>query len=126
MKTLHKLDFPIQITILIGSFLSMLFEPAFILIGFYFGIGGWQALIAFVFAFDDLEIAVRDSGRLMYERTLLSVVVIAMVLAFFPQALFGYGVIMLFVGVIMAFWNMSIAYNEFKLAKSEHQVWDID
>lgn len=126
MKTLHKLDFPIQITILIGSLLSMLIEPTFIFIGFYFGIGGWQALMAFIFAFDDLEIAVRDSRRLMYERILLSVVVIAMILAFFPAALFSYGVIMLLVGGIMAFWNMSISYNEYKLAKSEHQVWNID
>jgi len=126
MKTLHKLDFPIQMTLLIGSALSMLIEPAFGFFGFYFVIGGWQALMAFIFAFDDLEIAVRDSGRLMYERILLSVVVIAMVLAFFPEALLGFGLIMIFIGFIMAFWNMSIAYNEFKLAKSEHQVWDID
>lgn len=124
MKTLHKLDFPIQIIILIASALSMLIEPAYAFFGFYFGIGGWQALMAFLFAFDDAEL--RDSGRIMYERILLTVVVIAMVLAFFPEALLGYGLVMLLVGVIMAFWNMSIAYSEYQLAKSEHQVWNID
>ena len=124
MKTLHKLDFPIQICILVASALSMLIEPAYAFFGFYFGIGGWQALMALLFAFDDAEL--RDSGRIMYERVLLTVVVIAMVLAFFPEALLGYGMIMLLVGFIMAFWNMSIAYSEYQLAKSEHQVWNID
>ncbi len=124
MKTLHKLDLPVQITILIGSLLSMLIEPRFVFFGFYFGIGGWQALMALAFAFDDEEF--RDNARIKYERLLLIVVGIAVLLAFIPETLIMYGFIMIFIGFIMAFWNMRIAYSEYKLANSEHQVWDID
>jgi|GEM_PF-2387916 len=123
MKALHKIDFPVQMLILIGSFASMLIQPNYVVLGYLFGIGGWQVLMAILFAFDAPEY--RDSGRIMYERILLAVAVIGMILAFFPPALMIYGVIMIFVGFVMGIWNMSITYSEFQLAKSEHDVWDI-
>lgn len=124
MKTLHKLDFPLQMTLLIGSALSMLIDTAFGFFGFFFVIGGWQALMALAFVFDDKEF--RDSGRNAYERVLLTVLGIGIISAFFPAVLFSFGFIMLFIGVIMAIWNMNIAYREYQLAKSNHQVWDVD
>lgn len=124
MKTLHQIDFPLQMTLLIGSALSMLIDPAFGFFGFFFGIGGWQALMALAFAFDDREF--RDSGRIVYERILLTVIGIGIISAFFPGALLSFGFLMLFIGAIMAIWNMNIAYSEYQLAKSNHQVWDID
>ncbi|HCS20222.1 MAG TPA: hypothetical protein DIW47_06615 [Bacteroidetes bacterium] len=127
MKTLHHIDFLAQIGILVLSLVSAIFDPYYLFFGFYFGLGGWQFLMAILLAFGTRPHPVR--ARHTYEKWLLGVVITGI----FCQLPFGadfltfyYLLALLFVGGGMAFWNMSIAYRELQMVKSEHEVWDIE
>lgn len=124
MKTLHQIDMPAQIAILAASFLAMIIEPSYLFFGFYFGIGGWQLLMSLCFAFDD-DIYT-SSARKNYSKMLLWVIGIGILCAIIYPIFMFYLLALLPVGLGMAIWNFTIAMEEFKLAQSNHEVWDVE
>lgn len=128
MKTLHRIDFPAQIVILVLSFGGLFFQPYFLFFGIYFGIGAWQLIMAIVFALGPRPHQIR--GRHHYEKALLVVGILGLpCLIPIDQSetyRFCYLMLLMFGGGAMALWNLAISKSEYDLAKSQHQVWDIE
>ncbi|MBI1221794.1 MAG: hypothetical protein GC180_04240 [Bacteroidetes bacterium] len=124
MRILHLIDIPVQIIILLGSLASTLIEPLYLFFGFYFGIGGWQLLMAIIFAFDEQEF--RSNSRRRYEKLLIWVSGIGILCAFYPPILVTYMFGMILLGFGMAIWNLKIALEEYRIAKAHHEVWDMN
>lgn len=128
MKTLHRIDFPGQMILLAVSLIFLFIHPGVSFIAFYIGIGVWQTIMALLIALSDRSYAVQ--GRKQYEWTLLGILFLSVITYLLSGQVeflgWYYLYFMLFAGFVMAFWNMSIAYREFQLVKSEHEVWDLE
>ena len=123
MKTLVKIDFYGQASIIVLSILLAFAYRLGFFAGIYFGLGAWQLVFCLLYLLSGKS---KSTARKVYEILLLGTLLFVS-LAFFDHGsvyavLFG----MLFIGPVMSLFNFAIVLRDFNALGKKHGVWDID